>query len=83
MHTSRMLFQMQRFIFSFSKKLHKRINPSFAKRTYPYDQRFGKFTCGDIYYAPQKRGRYPIFVNIHGGGFVAGDKNTVGPSPNT
>ena len=28
----------------------------------------------DYYYVPKKRGKYPVILNIHGGGFVAGGK---------
>lgn len=29
----------------------------------------------DYYFVPKKRGKYPVIMNIHGGGFVAGDKD--------
>ena len=29
----------------------------------------------DYYYVPKKRGKYPVVLNIHGGGFVAGGKD--------
>lgn len=33
-------------------------------------------TCRlDCYYVPKKRGLYPVMFNIHGGGFMAGDKD--------
>ena len=73
MHTSRMLFKCSDLFFIFRN--YTKNKSVICEKNIPYDQRFGKFTCGDIYYAPsKKRGRYPIFVNIHGGGFVAGDK---------
>lgn len=28
----------------------------------------------DYYYVPRKKGKYPVILNIHGGGFVAGGK---------
>ena len=28
----------------------------------------------DYYYVPKKKGKYPVILNIHGGGFVAGGK---------
>lgn len=36
-----------------------------------YDQKRG--LKGDLYF-PEIAGKYPVFVNIHGGGFIAGDK---------
>lgn len=38
-----------------------------------YDERFGNFTKADIYFKEGKDS-YPIIVNVHGGGFVKGDK---------
>ncbi len=43
----------------------------------PYSDEGGKSTSGDIYYEESflpKNGKYPVIFNIHGGGFVMGDK---------
>ena len=43
----------------------------------PYSDKDEKMTCGDLYFNPMilKDGKmHPIILNIHGGGFVMGDK---------
>lgn len=40
----------------------------------PYDEKDNKSCSGDIYYIKQEERKYPVYVNIHGGGFIAGDK---------
>jgi acetyl esterase/lipase len=38
-----------------------------------YDQRYGNYTKADVFYK-DGQDSYPIIVNVHGGGFVKGDK---------
>jgi acetyl esterase/lipase len=38
-----------------------------------YDERFGSYTKADVFYKDGQES-YPIIVNVHGGGFVKGDK---------
>lgn len=38
-----------------------------------FDERFGNYTKADIFYKEGQES-YPIIVNVHGGGFVKGDK---------
>jgi len=38
-----------------------------------YDENDAKCCKADLYYI-KKEGKYPVYVNIHGGGFIAGDK---------
>lgn len=39
----------------------------------PYDERFGNLTCANVFFKEGKES-YPVIVNVHGGGFVKGDK---------
>lgn len=44
----------------------------------PYNDEGGKSTSGDIYFEESllpDNGKYPIIFNIHGGGFIMGDKS--------
>lgn len=38
-----------------------------------YDDRYGAYTKADLYFLPGKK-KYPVVVNVHGGGFVKGGK---------
>lgn len=38
-----------------------------------YDENFGKYTKADAYYT-ENLPEYPVIINVHGGGFVRGDK---------
>lgn len=38
-----------------------------------FDDRYGRFTKADIFYK-NAEGKRPVLVNVHGGGFVKGDK---------
>ena len=44
----------------------------------PYSANGGALTCGDVYYCENKlpaSGKYPVLFNVHGGGFIKGDKS--------
>ncbi len=44
-------------------------------RNFVYDDRYGNFTRADLLFlTEQTTGKHPIVVNVHGGGFVKGDK---------
>lgn len=38
-----------------------------------YDDKYGKYTRADVFYTAGRES-YPVIVNVHGGGFVKGDK---------
>ncbi|NLL55695.1 MAG: alpha/beta hydrolase [Clostridiales bacterium] len=38
-----------------------------------YDDRYGRYTRADVYYK-DGQDSYPVIINVHGGGFVKGDK---------
>lgn len=38
-----------------------------------YDENFGRYTKADAYYT-DNLSEYPVIINVHGGGFVRGDK---------
>lgn len=38
-----------------------------------YDERYGKYTTADLFF-DEGKDRYPVLVNVHGGGFVKGGK---------
>ena len=45
-------------------------------RNVPYSDINKKYNSADLLFDENKRkGKFPVFVNIHGGGFVGGDKN--------
>ncbi len=73
-----------KFIFNmidvtFDKKQNKRIKLKNAEdviitKDVLYSASDPKICRLDYYYVPQKKGLYPVMFNIHGGGFMAGDK---------
>lgn len=73
-----------KFIFNvidvtFDKKQNKRMKFDHAEdvvvtKDVLYSTSMPKTCRMDYYYVPKKRGKYPVMFNIHGGGFVAGDK---------
>src|SRR5690554_4174514 len=74
MHPSRLLFKFSDYFFHYFRN-YKKYKSVLYEKDISYDDRYGKSTQGDIFYAPSKKqGKYPVFVNIHGGGFVGGDK---------
>ena len=42
-------------------------------KNFIYDDRYGFYTKADLYFLPDKE-KYPVIVNVHGGGFVKGGK---------
>ncbi|HOB64821.1 MAG: alpha/beta hydrolase [Clostridiales bacterium] len=72
MHSSRVFFKISD-IFNHPLRNYKRFSGVKVERNLVFDGRFGKFTKADIYYAPSDK-PLPVFVNVHGGGFVCGDK---------
>ncbi len=74
MHTSRIFFKFSDLLFHYPRN-YKKYKSVITQKNLSFDDRFGNFTEGDIYYDPSKKSKkYPIFVNVHGGGFVRGDK---------
>ncbi len=74
MRRSRIFFKLSDITFHYPRN-YKRFPSVIRKNNLVYDDRYEKYTQGDIYYNPQKqKGKFPVFVNIHGGGFVRGDK---------
>lgn len=43
-------------------------------KNFVYDEKFGNFTRADLLYLTNQTSKRPIVVNVHGGGFVKGDK---------
>lgn len=74
MRKSRVFFKMSDIIFHYPRN-YKKYPDIKIEKNLVYDDRYGDFTKGDIYYNPSKKqGKYPVFINVHGGGFVRGDK---------
>lgn len=74
MRKSRIFFKVSDLIFHYPRN-YKKYPGVVRKNDLVFDERYGNYTKGDIYYNPErKNGRYPVFVNVHGGGFVRGDK---------
>lgn len=46
-----------------------------------YDESDKKACTLDTFVIPKEEGKYPVIFEIHGGGFVAGDKNTADVFP--
>ena len=44
-----------------------------VEKNYVYKEGYGKYTAADLFYKPGLPS-YPVLVNVHGGGFVKGDK---------
>ncbi|MBR1747125.1 MAG: alpha/beta hydrolase [Clostridia bacterium] len=42
-------------------------------KNFVYDDRYGKYTTADLFFVEGKD-KYPVVVNVHGGGFVKGGK---------
>lgn len=53
-----------------TKRVHRGVR---VERDVAFSTRGKRPVCADVYF-PDKKGPYPVFLNIHGGGFVAGDK---------
>ncbi|NCC88612.1 MAG: alpha/beta hydrolase, partial [Clostridia bacterium] len=72
MHISRIFFKMSDLI-NHPLRNYKRDAAVKVERDLVFDGRFGKFTKADVYYIKGDAPR-PVFVNVHGGGYVCGDK---------
>jgi acetyl esterase/lipase len=74
MHQSKVFFKMSDIIHH-PLRNYKRYAGVVTQRGLVYDERYGNLTKADIYY-PSCRGEapLPVFVNVHGGGYVCGDK---------
>ena len=53
--------------------LKKQLSGVECVRDLVYDERYPELAL-DLYFVPQKEGKFPIIFEIHGGGFAAGDK---------
>ncbi len=74
MRPSRIFFKMSDLIFHYPRN-YKRFADVVRENNLVYDDRYGNLTMADVYYNPKKKeGKYPVFINVHGGGFVRGDK---------
>lgn len=74
MNKSRAFFKMSDLMFHYPRN-YKRYPEVIRENNLVFDDRYGNFTKADIYYNPKKKqGKYPVFINVHGGGFVRGDK---------
>ncbi len=74
MRRSRIFFKLSDLTLHFPRN-YKRYRDVKRINHIAYDKRYGKYTQGDIYFNPKKKqGAYPVFLNVHGGGFVRGDK---------
>ena len=74
MRKSRIFFKISDLIFHYPRN-YKRYPSVTRINNLVYDDRFGNYTKADIYFNKElKQGAFPVFVNIHGGGFVRGDK---------
>lgn len=73
MHVSRLFFKISDIA---NHPLRNYLRYPNVKRelNIPFDTRFGNKTSLDIYYPAQRQGKLPVIVNVHGGGFVCGDK---------
>lgn len=74
MRKSRIFFKISDLIFHYPRN-YKRYPSVTRINNLVYDDRFGNYTKADISFNKElKQGAFPVFVNIHGGGFVRGDK---------
>lgn len=53
---------------------YKRYPEITAEKNLVFDERYGKYTRADVFFKKKEQGKYPVLVNVHGGGFVKGDK---------
>jgi acetyl esterase/lipase len=73
-----MLFS--RFVFDFlDRVMYLNCNVTFIKgikveKNVVYNEAKSDVCKADLYYKPEREGLYPVLLNIHGGGFVAGNK---------
>jgi len=74
MHQSKIIFKMSD-VFHHPLRNYKRYAGITTERGLVFDARYGDETKADVYY-PTARGEapLPVFVNVHGGGYVCGDK---------
>lgn len=74
MHPSKVFFKMSDLIHH-PLRNYKRYTGVTRELNLVFDPRYGNQTMADIYY-PAARGNtpLPVFVNVHGGGYVCGDK---------
>lgn len=63
-------------IFNHPVRNYRRYPGVYRIKNIMYDTRCGSKNMLDIYLSPEKKkGKYPVFINIHGGGFVGGGKH--------
>lgn len=74
MRRSKIFFKLSDLTLHFPRN-YKRYQDVTRINDIVYDDKYGKYTKGDIYFnQKKKRDKYPVFLNVHGGGFVRGDK---------
>lgn len=74
MHTSRIFFKISDLV-NHPLRNYKRNKEVAALRDIVFDEKYGKFTKADFYYSKAASDKpRPVFVNVHGGGYVCGDK---------
>ncbi len=75
MARSRVIFKLVDYLFHIPQN-YKRFSNVTIEKDIIYDNNYPYICKGDLYYDKryQVLGKYPVIVNIHGGGFVGGDK---------
>lgn len=72
MSKSTVFFKISDIIFHLPRNYH-RYKEVKIEKNFVYDDRYGKYTRADLMYVDGDTPR-PVFVYVHGGGFVKGDK---------
>ncbi|MFA5448982.1 MAG: alpha/beta hydrolase [Clostridia bacterium] len=73
MHPSVLFFRISDYI-NHPLRNYKRYNGVKCDKNLSFDPRFANDTAMDVYYPKDNEGALPVLVNVHGGGFVRGDK---------
>lgn len=75
MRRSEVVFKLVDIFFHVPQN-YKRFANITVEKDIVYDKNYSQICAGDLYYDKRYKGKgkYPVVLNIHGGGFVCGDK---------
>lgn len=75
MNKARIFFKMGDSFYKYPRNYRRYSNVKVI-RDVPYSDVDKEYNYADLFFDESKRkGKFPVFVNVHGGGFVAGDKS--------